>query len=641
MAIVPMQKVALITHQSLRDIVLDFLQKEEVLEVCEVPSSSPPPDHSDVRFREANIQYAIDTLMPVASRETLTALHRPATPKQILHAATHTDVNGIVEDLRTLEQQHTSAEQIINESKKMIDLLTPWQSLSDPLSTPRETEYTVLSFGALRSDVLPVFKDALSLRLPRSAIGVESHDSRLSYLTAHIWKEDRARFEELATTHGWTDVDLPRIEGTVPSILDEAHRAIQKVRSLHERILHERQKCSVHLPHLLRVRQFMRWLDAKEHARECMTATRETTMLLGWIPSKTLPLLEDRLRRLAPATALLRIKPDAGEHPPVLLKNSRLVTPFQSVTNLYGLPLPSEMDPTGALSPFFILFFALCLTDAGYGALLATIFGAVVWKTKKTVQEAPLLWLLCMGGILTFFVGILFGGWFGLNPNQVPAIFTKQAGEQLLFKGQIWNLNTESGIAFFQNLAIGLGLTHLSFGMFLAGYHKWIHGNYREAFWVDFTSHLLIGAGVLTFLLPTSRFSLPAVLLSLALFIWGKGYGSPWYLRPLFGILGLLNFTIGMLSNTLSYLRLLALGLVTGALAMAVNMVAVEFGKLFPMYLAIPISIAIIVLGHLVSIALNTLGSFIHSGRLQFIEFFSQFFTGGGRPFSPLHRSVT
>lgn len=641
MAIVPMQKVALITHQSLRDTVLDVLQDEGILEICEVPLSTLSPDRSAVRFREANLQYAIDTLLPVASREALAATQRKATAKQILHAATHTDVNGIVEELRTLEKHDTSAEQILTEGRKIIDLLTPWTSLSHPLHAPRETRYTTMTFGCLRSENLAVVRGVLTQRLPRCDIAVIAEDSRFSFLTASVWKEDSKLFEELMTSYGWTQTDLPFLEGTAASILDDARTGIQKAAALRDRNHHERQKCSVHLPSLLHVKTFMRWLDAKEHARECMTETRETTMLLGWTPLKTLPLLEDRLRRKVPATALLRVKPEENETPPVLLKNSRLITPFQSVTNLYGLPLPSEMDPTGALSPFFILFFALCLTDGGYGAVLALLFGVVLWKTRQSVEEAPLLWLLCMSGIVSILVGIPFGGWFGLGPDQVPAFLTKEVSGTRLFLGQIWNLSTESGISFFQNLAIGLGLTHLSFGMFLAGYHKWIHGQYAEAFWVDFTSHLLIGAGLLYVLLPTSPFSLPAVLLTLALFIWGKGYGSVWYLRPLFGLLGLMNFSIGMLSNTLSYLRLLALGLVTGALAMAVNMVAVEFGKLFPIFLAIPVSITIIALGHLVSIALNTLGSFIHSGRLQFIEFFSQFFSGGGQPFSPLRRPLT
>jgi V/A-type H+/Na+-transporting ATPase subunit I len=186
---------------------------------------------------------------------------------------------------------------------------------------------------------------------------------------------------------------------------------------------------------------------------------------------------------------------------------------------------------------------------------------------------------------------------------------------------------------------LALGLAHIFFGIFLSGYYKWIHGAKAEAFWTAFTSHLLFGAVILSFTMKEPW--VPWVLwISIALFIWGKGYGSPWYLRPIMGILGAVNFMIGLLSNGLSYLRLLALGLVTGAIALAVNQVAAEMGGLLPVWIGIPCTIIIAVIGHTVSIALNTLGSFIHSGRLQFIEFFSQFFEGGGRQFSPFSRST-
>jgi V/A-type H+/Na+-transporting ATPase subunit I len=105
-------------------------------------------------------------------------------------------------------------------------------------------------------------------------------------------------------------------------------------------------------------------------------------------------------------------------------------------------------------------------------------------------------------------------------------------------------------------------------------------------------------------------------------------------------LLGVLNLAMGMLSNTLSYLRLLALGLVTGALALAVNLVASQISAMLPLFLGIPVAIIIYLAGHTLNLALNTLGAFIHSGRLQFVEFFSNFFEGGGRPFTPFKRSM-
>ena len=271
------------------------------------------------------------------------------------------------------------------------------------------------------------------------------------------------------------------------------------------------------------------------------------------------------------------------------------------------------------------------------------IFGTYLLYTKKSVEDAKLPWLLFISGIVSMLVGIPFGGWFGLTPDQVPAFITRtDASGTKWFLGQMWNLSTEEGINFLQYLALTLGITHIFFGVFLAGYHKWVHGARAEGFWQHFTLHILLGGALFRMFAPAALTDVATYTLyaTLALTIWGKGYGSPWYLRPIMGLLGLVNFAIGLLSNGLSYLRILALGLVTGAIALAVNQVAIEMSKLFPLWLGIPVMIIIATGGHLVSIALNTLGSFIHSGRLQFIEFFGQFFEGGGRPYAPFRRSL-
>ena len=123
------------------------------------------------------------------------------------------------------------------------------------------------------------------------------------------------------------------------------------------------------------------------------------------------------------------------------------------------------------------------------------------------------------------------------------------------------------------------------------------------------------------------------------MFVWGQGSGK-WFIRPLIGILGTINFLISLMSNLLSYLRILALGLATGALAFAINQIAAVIADLLPSFLGIPAFVLILLFGHMTSIALNSLGSFVHSGRLQFIEFFGQFFQGGGREFSPFRRSI-
>lgn len=634
MAIVKMQKVAIIAHSALREEVISLLHTEGILEVR--PAGEQQIDHTEVEYRKAEVEFAIDVLSSFADKQTLAICQRPAAFEDILHASKHTDVLGIVKTLHELEKQDTEAYRRMQELEDLCNQLTAWKTLQDTESV-QESENVIRIIGTLPAIHEKILKESMTQDIPRSMLTQVSANSQEGAYTALIWKDDLHRFEEIATTLGWTTAHLPKIS-EAPAVVYENALMEQKALSVKLNTNEQkRRKLAIELPNLLKVRIFMHWADQKQEVRESMGMTDQTIILLGWMPAKKFELLESKLQKLSPATMLIKVKPDAGEDVPVALNNAKWVTPFESVTTLYGLPLPQEMDPTAALSPFFALYFGLCLTDAGYGAVIALLTGILLLKTRKSIQEAKLIWLLMMSGIVTMIVSVPFGGWFGLTPEQVPAFLTYESSEGLKFYGQIWNLNEQSGISFLQNLALGLGLTHIFFGVFLAGLHKWTHGDKAGAFWQHFTAHILLGSVLLRAFAPESmtQVAMYGVYAAIALMVWGMGYGNPIFLRPVMGLLGVVNFAIGLLSNGLSYLRILALGLVTGAIALAVNQVALELGKLFPLWLGIPVIILIALCGHTVSIALNTLGSFIHSGRLQFIEFFSQFFEGGGKSFSP------
>jgi V/A-type H+-transporting ATPase subunit I len=642
MAIVKMQKVGIIAHNSLREELISMLHDVGVLEV-RAAGDGIEIDHSEVMYKEAEVQFAITTLQKFADKQTLSACSKKSPLEAVVQTAKNTDVNTIVTELHTLEKKDTDATRELQELADFKELIAPWKSLAS-LSKTSESKTSVQIFGMIPIAIEHKLSDSMTQSMKRSVLTkIGETKTGLGAFSVIMWKEDLAAFNELSTSLGWTNVTLPPLNGTLPAAAIE--EATMKEKVLAESLSvnnKKRQKLAVELPNLLKVKLFMQWLDQKQEVREAMGKTEATITLIGWMPAKEMETLEVKLEKLSPAIALMKVKTDEGEETPVLLKNRKIFAPFESVTNLYGLPLSREMDPTAALSPFFILYFSLCLTDAGYGLIIALIFGTFLLVTKKSIDEAKLPWLLFFGGIMTFFVSIPFGGWFGLTPEQVPALLTKSTAEGLMFKGQIWNLGKQSGIDFLQNLSLTLGVTHIFFGMFLAGQHKWIHGKKAEAFWVDFTAHILLGSILFLAFAPAELKEVATYVLygSIAVMVWGKGYGAKWYLRPISGLLSSVNFVISMISNGLSYLRILALGLVTGAIAAAINQVAVELGNLFPIWIGIPVIITIFLVGHMVSIALNTLGSFIHSGRLQFIEFFSQFFEGGGRGFSPFKRTL-
>lgn len=578
MAVIPMQKVAVIAHKDQQEDLLHFLQSEGLMEISDA-RETVTVDHTEVNFRTAELEFAIATLKEFASKKILAAMKKAetqATAEQVQHAATHTDVLLIVEELHNLEK----------EDQQLQATVTGMQNVTATISASEQAAYFASS--AMKEDLSKI-------------------------RGAHVELDEQQKLDR--------------------------SKAQKQLEANQER----RRQLAEELPNLILLRRFVNWLNEKQGAREAMKKTQMTVMLFGWLPRDTFALFERRLHQSLPSSAVLKVEPDSGETPPVFLQNSTMLTPFESVTKLYGLPLYTEIDPTPFLSFFFILFFALCLTDAGYGLVLALVMGGYLFKTRKPIREAPLLWLLLLSGIVTLLVSIPFGGWFGIAPDNAPDFLTKADpdGTGRLFKGQIWNLSDQTGITFLQNLALALGVIHLSFGILLGAYSKIRSGQVAAGLWMDGTTLLFIGTILLYFFGPASlqQIFLYGIIGTLVLMIWGKGHGNTLAKRPVFGLLQTLNFFLGMMGNVLSYLRILALGLVTGALAFTVNLVAEQIGALLPWFLALPIAILIYVVGHFANIVLNVLGAFIHSGRLQFVEFFSQFFEGGGRPYRPFIRS--
>lgn len=630
-----MQKVALLAHKSAQEDLLEFLQDEGVMEVS--PNEETVDiEHPKVSYKKAEVIFAIDFLKAGATKDALKSAKKPGSNEDIRKSALNTDFRGIIDDCKKLEDETSQVQSKRQKLEVEKERLAPWQS--SPLNlNETETETSRVIYGTCpvaSLDELQREVDEKNLKV--EVIQIEKGASEF-FTASVIWKEDVEEFERTSAKHGFTQVDLPKFEGTPAQELNRIENELKALDAEDSKINQKRAKIAKSFPDLIRLGIYLQWIDQKQAVRSEFSATDQTVSLTGWISVKEFKELEKKLEQKFPACALLKAKPKEDEEPPMQIKNIDAFAPFESVTRLYGLPQGSEMDPTRPLMPFFILYFGLCLTDAGYGFVLAALMGLIIWKFKLKMQEQKLIWLLFYAGIVTFLVSIPFGGWFGITPDVMPASLTyTNSNGDLRFLGQIWDLTKD--VDFFRNLALTLGSIQILFGIFLAGYWKAIHGKVFEAVASHFSVHLFAGALALKYALGVPFMDYILIAIGL-LFIWGQGKG-PWFVRPLVGALGALSFLIGILSNVLSYLRILALGLATGALAFAINQVAIVLKDLLPIFLGIPVFIAILLVGHMISLVLNGLGSFVHSGRLQFIEFFGQFFQGGGREFSPFKRTV-
>ncbi|MEO0019349.1 MAG: hypothetical protein ABIK47_01750 [candidate division WOR-3 bacterium] len=453
-------------------------------------------------------------------------------------------------------------------------------------------------------------------------------------------------------------------------------------------------------------------------------------LIYGWIRDRDIK----RLQRLIDdfgLAAFVPIEPEPDEKPPVALINRRLWRPFELVLELYQLPLPEEMDPTWLIAPFFGIFFALCLTDAGYGIVLAIITFLLM---RKMGMSNKLLGIVLIGAILTIPAGAMVGGWFGDIPDRLGISWLAAFKNRLL-----WFDPMKEPMKFFI-LSIALGFCQLIAGIgfeiadclrvkrfdeALLGQLPWFV--LLNGLAVRLVFGKMLSEQVNAFLLVLILFAIAAIVVFtrreretmvsqwlwfgllgtilvffaarlgwlpsefgfarwavLAVFLTMMGYAvftvfekkgwTPirltlgiatligivlYFLRilPAFvpGVLGTVFYFLcpsgqrllkkfiwggyalygatSYLGVLLSYIRLMALGMCTGGVAMAINVIA---WMLLPIpVIGVLLALVVLVIGHTYNIAVNVLGAFVHSLRLQYVEFFPRFYTGGGEPFQP------
>ena len=338
---------------------------------------------------------------------------------------------------------------------------------------------------------------------------------------------------------------------------------------------------------------------------------------------------------------VLYIKDKAVEddNPPIRLKNGWFARLFEVLTGMYGMPGYNEFDPTPILAPFYLLFFAMCMGDAGYGLVLI-LFGLGVTKKWINIDMfkniGPLISVL---GVGTLLVGLFLGTAFGIS--LADAAWYPEALKKFMIVGDI------AGFPAQMILALGIGVFHICLAMVVKaiGYTKRFGFKENISTWgwliLILGGIILAAVGMTGFLSPLAMkiaiISI-AVVSGLGIYIFNTPGRNP-LANIGAGLWDTYNMITGLLGDVLSYIRLYALGLAGGMLGQAFNilggmMVEDGFGPInwLPFLL-------IVLFGHTLNLAMSCLGAFVHPLRLTFVEYFKNAgYEGKGKEYSPLKK---
>lgn len=434
---------------------------------------------------------------------------------------------------------------------------------------------------------------------------------------------------------------LLRENGFVPPALSLSHRTPEKkILRLQEKtqaLLDENEKLNEDLLKLSEKRDdikllydYMKLRHEKYENLEMLGETEKTFILSGFVPAKKADLVKSKIEDTALAYVEIG---DIGEdeEAPVLFENNGFARPVEGITSTYSMPSKRDIDPNAIMAFFYYLFFGMMFSDAGYG-ILVMIGTGYLGFVKKYNKDLMKMFFYC--GISTTVWGFLYGSFFGDLIYRFSVTFL---GREITLS-PIWMDPAKEPLTLLI-FSVVLGLIQVLVGLSISFYMNWRDGNRLDAVfdtgsWISVILGVIVLVGGIVFkvsLLTTIGIVL-LVLGALTVVLMKGRANKNIIMRLLSGILGLYDVT-SYVSDALSYSRLMALGLATGVIAQVVNIMGTLAGG---SVLGFIMFLVVFVVGHLLNFAINMLGAYVHTNRLQYVEFYSKFYEGGGKAFEPL-----
>lgn len=638
MAILKMKKLRLMAVRSKKDELLRELIRHGCVEFSELEGeiqgsqlenfvSRESSDVATLKSQYTSLNHAIVLLNTYAPKKEKLLSAKPE-----LEDLAFLDDTGLTGALRIAEAiegydsriKRISAEE--SRQRSIIESLQPWQGLDLPLNT-EGTERCGVLMGTI-----PAKTDLGQVQAAIEAVDQESElfqineDKRDRYVLLVAMKEKIPAMQDCLRGFAFSASNLGGMNGTAKECILQAKQQLTELAKEKAGCVENIRAEAVRRDELKLAADRVSTKIALAEADEKLYGTQTTVVMEGWIP-------EEREAELVKVfedfgCAWETLVPEESEYPqvPVKLKNNKITNALNMVTDMYSLPAYGSLDPNPLMAPFFILFYGLMMADMGYGLIMVIAALVAMKKIKPRRGTLSFCQLLLYGGISTFVMGALTGGFFGNALEQIGIILNLGEGWGVL--PALFNPMTDSMMVLIG--AMVLGLIHLNTGMVINFVKKTKRGQLSDAIWEEGALWVTLIGGVLLALGFGNVAGVPVVLvIGLLMVFYGGSRSAKGFGKLLSVFTTLYNTATGWFGDILSYSRIMALMLAGSVIATVFNTIGAIANNI--VFFAV-----IFIIGHSLNFALNLLGCYVHDLRLQCLEYFGKFYEDGGRPFQPL-----
>ena len=512
------------------------------------------------------------------------------------------ELSSCLDQLRNAETQLSRYESIKQELEILKDINIPLEYIASYRSLAYFTGFVKNEDNIAQIQVqLPII--TRNFMLLRSVI------KKRNFIVLFVGSKTKENAELILKKNSFSSVsflNIQNLKGSAAANLDKIRNEIQKLQRNKEETKRKIENISQsNKDFLIAAESFLAEQLEKAEAPLKFASTQSSFLIKGWIPTEDLHKSIDRLNKAGKGNIYVHFESaKKKDKVPVKLKNPKLAKSFEFFLDLYSMPTYKEIDPTFFVFLTFPIFFGIILGDIGYGLTSLAFF----WLLKRKMPKAKNFFnILMVASFVTILFGLFFGEFFGFEIYH-PAVSREHEMFTLMF------------------IAVGIGIIHVNLGLVIGFINEWkshgfIHAIYAKASWIV----LEIGLALLVLsyigkIIVTPWVGASFLGASILMLLKGEGF------------IGLIEIP-SIFANIVSYIRLAAIGLTSVILALIINESATEFfhkGGFF-----ILAGVFILIIGHIVNILIGWLGSFLHSLRLHYVEFFSKFFTGGSKKYQP------